>query len=760
MKYINKASQFFSSPGLPIYSAFFLLGIYSINLQSILLREFLVVFYGNELVSGLLLGGLLFSIGLGSWLYRRFSGPQINHRLWFSLALIALGTLSPFQLLWLRNARTILQAQPGVYLPFGSILWFSLIILLPLGCLIGLLFPLGFGGLNQRGGKELSQIYILESLGFLLGGILFSFYLVERFSPFEIFTWGLILLLLCGIWINLTKYPKMLAILTILILFGGFLLLPIAAIIENHSLQTRWLGLNPSLPLLKSRDTRYQNLTLTRQRELFSLFGNGNYDFSFPDPYQEETIAALTCTQHPHPQKILLLGDASPGLLQNLLDFPVKKLDWVLLDPRLLDFLNNSLSSKNLAPLYNPRLAIHYQDGRAWIKSSRESYDLIILQVSDPSTAMVNRFYTRDFFRACRKIMANNGVLALSITSGENYLGTETIELAGSIYHTLKTVFPILAISPGDKNYFFAELSPGSCSENPNILISRMQQAGIKFRHFDPLYLKTFYYPERIKFTRLQYENATNPQINTDLRPVAYFYALKLWLKISGETAGRIFGMLEKIGFTGFLSGLLLLGVLVWILTHWVFPRKQLFNFNLFYAVGSVGFSSLSCSLLLLFAFQNYYGYIYQMVGLYFALFMLGLALGGLISREIIRQQKVKAGQLAAIQFEWMIFTIALPLLLPLSRYFAFPWLILLLVIISGILGGIIFPLAACLMMKEHGGEKSASFINAADHFGGALGAICFGIILIPLLGIIYSCWLLALIHLLGLSFWQGCNSK
>jgi len=54
----------------PFFVGAFLLGFTAITNQIILLRECLISFYGNELATGIVLGGWFFWTGLGAWLSR------------------------------------------------------------------------------------------------------------------------------------------------------------------------------------------------------------------------------------------------------------------------------------------------------------------------------------------------------------------------------------------------------------------------------------------------------------------------------------------------------------------------------------------------------------------------------------------------------------------------------------------------------------------------------------------------------------------
>ena len=59
-----------------ILFATFLIGFTAMSAQIVLLRQMIVVFYGNEISLGLFLSAWLFWTALGSWLLGRFAGPD------------------------------------------------------------------------------------------------------------------------------------------------------------------------------------------------------------------------------------------------------------------------------------------------------------------------------------------------------------------------------------------------------------------------------------------------------------------------------------------------------------------------------------------------------------------------------------------------------------------------------------------------------------------------------------------------------------
>ena len=70
-------------------------------------------------------------------------------------------------------------------------------------------------------------------------------------------------------------------------------------------------------------------------------------------------------------------------------------------------------------------------------------------------------------------------------------------------------------------------------------------------------------------------------------------------------------------------------------------------------------------------------------------------------------------------------------------------------IFIAGILAGSEFPLASDIYFRTCGIiGVSAGKIDSADHVGAFLGALLTGIVLVPVLGIIESCWIIAALNM------------
>ena len=101
-------------------AVFFIIGFCSIITQSLLIREFFVIFYGNELCIGIILFGWFIWIALGARLAATLIRRYSQDLLFFRISLLT-GILSVFpQLYFIRIVRSVLNTPAGEYIPLLS----------------------------------------------------------------------------------------------------------------------------------------------------------------------------------------------------------------------------------------------------------------------------------------------------------------------------------------------------------------------------------------------------------------------------------------------------------------------------------------------------------------------------------------------------------------------------------------------------------------------------------------------------------------
>jgi len=146
----------------------FLLGLFSVGGQVLLLRELTASLNGDELFIGTALFGWLVSVAVGAYL----GGKYYLHLKTVHLFFIGV-VLLPVMVVIIRLSPLVMTDIVGEIVPFGHAALFSIVMMLPVGIISGWLFSS-----ITRQGKEAEStivlVYLLEGLGAFAGGLMIT----------------------------------------------------------------------------------------------------------------------------------------------------------------------------------------------------------------------------------------------------------------------------------------------------------------------------------------------------------------------------------------------------------------------------------------------------------------------------------------------------------------------------------------------------------------------------------------------------------
>jgi len=755
------------------------IGFYALIMQVTCIREILVICYGNELCLGLILGFWLFGISAGAYASSKICSKVSEPIKLFFFLILSLTFVFCGLIFFVRISRIIFGIPPGEYMPFFKMIPFIFLAVSPASAFIGFTFPIiciAKAKDEASPEKEIANVYIFESIGSILAGLLFTFFLVPYFSQFTIIAIinSIAFAMLTVLSINFfrTSFKMFTISLSTLICLGFILSLSSGFInkIEGVAIKKRWISFTKDMDLLLSADSKYQNIAIGESKNQYSLFLNGQYTSSFPDEYQHAVFAHFVMAEHPAPKRVLLIGGGVTGIIKNIFKYEIKHLDYLELDFKEIESVKKFLPKEDKEALADKRLSIFPIDGRYYVKNCKETYDLIILNLPDPSTAMINRFYTREFFSDLKRLLNPGGVVVTSITSEPNYLGEEISSYTGSIYKTLKKEFEFVLVAPGERNIFFASNSRDSITFDTKTLASRFLSKNIHSDYFTPFHFELLLPRDRVEFVKEKLSEFKDVHVNTDERPITYLYSLILWNRLSGwkRLSGVQFAdyvkFLSKIRFIWYLVPLLLF--LLLRLTY-IFASKKnsknIVKFNSTFSIFTAGFAGMAFSIILIFAFQNIFGYVYQKIGIIVATFMFGLAMGGYFMKNLVIKE-MKADRLLFVNLILiLIFSLSLPFLIEFfskvqtKSLSAIELSFSTLLLIAGFLTGSAFPAASKVYLLASGDlGKTAGIIDSADHLGAFLSALLTGVLFVPILGISKTCIFIAVLNFVALGLWVG----
>jgi spermidine synthase len=739
-------------------AALILAGFSAVVGQVVLMRELMVAFSGNEISLGGMLATWLFWTAAGSAVCSNFALGQRNARRAAAALEFLLGVSLPLTVWALRSSKSFFQVVPGELVGPVPVLLASLACLSVFCVVAGALFVAAarmYGherAVDARGAA--SAAYLLEAAGSALGGIVASLVLLRFLSPFQIAGVVFFLNLCMAAFLLLPMSRKRLGFASATALLLAIFLLICAPRMERAAQAREWRGFH----LLASRDSIYGNLTVVETGNIRSLYENGLILANSPDESAAEESVHYALLEHPAPRRILMIGGGASGAVAQALRHPtVERIDLVELDPALIGVAREFFPSE-AAPLYSDaRMHLHYADGRAYLNSVRDTFDVIIVNVPDPQTAQLNRFYTAEFFRSAREHLAPGGLLALQLRSSEETISPGLGEFLRCINHTLKTVFPYVVAIPGETIHFFAATRPKLLTDDPHVLVERLLERNLKTRYVREYFIPFRMMPDRMDEVRGQLLPLAATPVNRDFSPIAYYFDVELWSAQFKPAYAVWLRAAAHVNFRTLLGAALAILFFVTALLALLPVREARKRASAACCMAAAGFTLMVLEIVLLLAFQSIYGYVYHQLAILIALCMAGIAVGsGLSMRRIRRGDHSACRAVASTQFLLALSVPALMLVVSLlakvtgittnwlSAQCVFPALAAL----AGMLGGYQFPMATEVFFQGSSGQRRLGILYSIDLLGGCAGALALSGYLIPVFGFWKTAWLCAALNL------------
>ncbi len=739
---------------------FFSLGSVSQVCQVVLLRELLTLAEGTELTIAFVLGSWLTFVAFGSFAATKLltrKGQRLDPMLAYSVASAFLAASFFFDLWLIRLSRSIFSLPPGEPLSVAQWLSVAIVTLLPICFVGGAQFAFAASFANPSG------VYIAESVGAVVAGALLSLLLLRWLDHSSLSSFFLALHLLLSS-VLLWRYRPNARWVSAAISAVAGLSLVFAPLVEQKTQTAFWRSMFPAAEKVRLVASPYGMVTAIKFSDQLSVYQNGHLLFTLPDQGDVASLVHLILLQHPKPRRILLIGGLG-GWVQATLQHPkVVGVDWVELDPTIPQIVLTLLPRKEQNLLSDPRLKQYTTDGRSFISQTKQPYDVVIVVASDPTTAASNRFFTVEFFAEVLRLLRPGGVFALhGLREPPAGFGELYFARNHCVYATMLKVFCEVLVVPSSPLTLLGRCPASSSSPDElarltldeQTLLRRARERGLDginlFAFTDPVQVERVNYELKtgLPFNPLEREQAKvlRPKwLNSDTNPTVYFLSSLLWLRMGSEKFARL---LEFFVFLPRWSIwlLALLPFIFWLIgrmrsANWVVPATTIV------VIGSVG---MLAELTVLLTFQARFGTIYLQVGLLFALFMLGLALGASVAERNEVSKSIRA--LASLSLATSTST-----LVWLGLALCFPKLPPVIVAVScgcfmvlfGGLVGAAFPLTVKAMRRSGIDESKAAVLTYAyDLVGGALGAFVFGAILLPLWGVLnllFLCLLLCLV--------------
>lgn len=675
-------------------------GFLSTSIQVLLIREITTVFQGNELMMSWTLGAWMLLTGAGAFWGRSKKNPEKAAD--FLNKVLLLFAFLPVVTVPLLNVLKTNLFPPGIMVNPAYFLLILVVFLAPICLLSGFIYSLLINTFRSED-NGFTKVYALEATGSLLGGLVVSFVFVQWFSVIQSFL--ILLLLVTILFAIIRKGTKDYIAVTIALAF-----VVLSGIFQLDNLLKSFLFVNQKV--LCSKETYYGNVTITENSGQYNFFGNGSLLFATDNTITSEEYTHYALMQHRKPKDVLLVSGGIAGMITEILKYSsVESVDYVELNPKLI-----GIAAKYMPLPADKRVHLIFDDGRRTIQRTPKKYDVVILAVPDPSSLEINRFYTDEFVALVKKKLNPGGVVLYGLSSSGNYMSAEKTKIETTVYQTLKNNFHQVNIIPGERDYFIASDSA------LRIDMARLSATkGIDTKYVNSNYLDDYSIQQRGKLIR---ENLKEKIINLDEKPLpVYFHTLQF---ISEFTS----------------KGWMLMVIPVIILLIPLFFMRSVAS-----GMYISGFTASSFEILIIFTFQTFFGYVYSAIGLIIAVFMGGLAVGTIVANRFrAAKRKFVVAQLLLVLYA-LLFPVFWNLQANVENSTAGLFLFgLITLFLSAIVG---FQYVVGTKILPGNFNQTAPLLYAVDLIGAALGTIVISVLLLPLAGIINSCFIMAGLNLL-----------
>jgi predicted membrane-bound spermidine synthase/Na+-translocating ferredoxin:NAD+ oxidoreductase RnfG subunit len=778
--------------GLLIFSY----GLFTIAAQTLLFRDFLTSFEGNDISVGVFFGSWFLWVGLGAILVYKATG--FAEKLLNNIEFVFLSYIPAFilQLILIIQARELSGVEAHALLPIWVILLLPIIVNAPVSVITGVLFPLAcrWGQDEQKG--DVSRVYIIEAAGSFVGGLGATILLGLGISPATVFFMLAIIVSLSVFVVRIAKAiilkthdtrPKMQNLglwlkgcgISFLILLSFCILLAIGAdkTLARYVREVRWTKLLPKDAFRGSFQTAQAEYLYGVYQNQWVAIREGGVCEALPNKSAAGQIAAISLCQNPDAESVLVVGSGL-GVCYEFLHLPqIKTVTWAHCDSEYAQKIDHFIEPQ--FKVSSERFRRINGDVRTLLSREKRYYDIVIVNLPEATSSVLNRYYTLQFYHQVKESLRQGGVLAVRVAGGENIMGTELINLGASTKLTLQKVFPRLVITPGEDTWFIASDSK-NLTGDPAALRDRFAAIKGAAEGFSPQALLSVYLPVRAAKAMENYSAADLPEgllVNSDSRPLTNLYSLLLAAKQSGAPVTRFVKCLALAGPLAFL-----IPVLVFVVLRAVYVLKTdkqggKSSFDSSFLVFSAGWLGIGVVIVLMYLYQTLFGSLYLHIGVISSLFMVGLTVGAVVTRHLLGKTFWKETRKVSVTEVLLVMVVLIHILILAGIAFwpAGQWsrsgaggvwepthlIFAIAFVLCGLCSGCYFPIAAT-GLADLGFEQgqAGSKLETADHIGASLGGALTGLVLVPVFGtratlLVFVVLILANLPLAGLKiFW------
>lgn len=357
------------------------------------------------------IGVYMFALGIGAWLsgFIEKGVPQRFVEIEFAVAFCG-GISAPFLFFTFAAGASF------------RVTLYSLVLII--GTLVGLEIPLLMRILKEQlQFKDLvARVLTFDYLGSLFASLLFPIVLVPKLGLVRTsLLFGLINALV-GLWSTWLLAPVLGSVTRLRIKGIVVSVLLVVGLVFGDAMTSLFEEQLYNEEVVHAQQTPYQRIVVTRSHRGFSLFLNGNLQFSSVDEYRyHEGLVHPAFQRASRRENVLILGGGDGLAMREVLRYgdEVKRITLVDLDGAMTKLATSSeeLAALNGHSLNDQRVKVINDDAMQWLTTTDEKFDIVIIDFPDPNNFSLGKLYTTRFYALLRSHLADDGVAVVQSTS-------------------------------------------------------------------------------------------------------------------------------------------------------------------------------------------------------------------------------------------------------------------------------------------------------------------------------------------------------
>ncbi|MFQ5416088.1 MAG: fused MFS/spermidine synthase [Myxococcota bacterium] len=295
----------------------------------------------------------------------------------------------------------------------GLMFGVSGVTLLATTLLFGAAFPLVARAMVDRidfVGRRIATAYTVNTLASIAGAVTVGFWLLPVLGLQGAFLALLVLNAATGATLVWMSARRSLALPAVALAATTVLLT--AFVIPTDLFRKTFEARYGELQLYHEQVTDIVMVTEGPKDQYVIRYGDGRGTAGTITALENRSYAHIGMMLHPNPRHVLSICFGVGNTLSSVAQYPVERIDALELSPGAIEAAP-FFRSTNRDVLLDPRLHVTIEDGRNFLLTSHDRYDVIQLEPPELHTAGVVNLYTLEFFEMARDHLAPGGLFSI-----------------------------------------------------------------------------------------------------------------------------------------------------------------------------------------------------------------------------------------------------------------------------------------------------------------------------------------------------------